>query len=164
MTTDVLKHFANELNDIYSTFDATDFNDDRSSFIARLISECNMFNQSGFNEIDVYKLFCNVKVNKAYDRGNISSYVIKTCAFQPVPIFTKIFQLSVYSGDIILIWKTSAMTPVLKSKVITLLNDYRHVALTTNITKCFGKLILHLLLKEKCNYGSIKICISRQTG
>ncbi|KAJ8023408.1 hypothetical protein HOLleu_35848 [Holothuria leucospilota] len=68
VNTDVSKHFVNELHGFYSRFDAIDFKDEQSSLSAMLNNECNIFNQIVLNEIDVYHLYCNVKVNKAWSR------------------------------------------------------------------------------------------------
>ena len=52
------------------------------------------------------------------------------------------------TGDIPKLWKTSVIIPIPKRNKVQEPNDFRPVALTSNIMKCFERLFLTELLKE----------------
>ena len=71
--------------------------------------------------------------------------VIKACADQLTEVFTKIFNLSLQLSVVPTCLKTATIVPVPKKSTVNCLNDYRPVALTPIITKCFERLITPLI-------------------
>ncbi|GFR59118.1 Non-LTR (Long terminal repeat) retrotransposon and domain-containing protein [Elysia marginata] len=69
--------------------------------------------------------------------------LLKTCSNQLAPIFTFIFNWSLVTGTstIPLCFKQSTIIPVPKKPSTETLNDYRPVALTSLIMKCFEKFL-----------------------
>uniref|UniRef100_A0A8C7XV90 Reverse transcriptase domain-containing protein n=1 Tax=Oryzias sinensis TaxID=183150 RepID=A0A8C7XV90_9TELE len=67
--------------------------------------------------------------------------VLKDCADQLAGVFTKIFNGSLHQSIVPPCLKSSTIVPLPKTSTITGLKDYRPVALTLIITKCFEKLV-----------------------
>ncbi|KAF7694079.1 gastrula zinc finger protein XlCGF28.1-like, partial [Silurus meridionalis] len=63
------------------------------------------------------------------------------CAEQLAPVFTEIFILSLEQSIAPLCFKQSTIVPVLKKPQPACLNDYRPVALTSVVIKCFERLV-----------------------
>lgn len=68
--------------------------------------------------------------------------MLKECADQLAPVFTRIFNLSLQQALVPTCRKTAIIIPVPKTSAITSLNDYRPVALKPVIMKCFERLVL----------------------
>ena len=62
---------------------------------------------------------------------------------QPAQVFTSIFILSLKLAVIPPCLKTATIIPVPKKATTDSLNDYRPIALTLVIMKCFERLVLH---------------------
>ncbi|KAK1795717.1 hypothetical protein P4O66_001026 [Electrophorus voltai] len=71
----------------------------------------------------------------------ICGRVLKACADQLAPVFTNIFNLSLTLGIVPSSFKRSTIVPVPKKPRPSDLNDYRPVALTSVVMKCFEKLV-----------------------
>ncbi|KAK1802666.1 hypothetical protein P4O66_004301 [Electrophorus voltai] len=67
--------------------------------------------------------------------------VLKACADQLAPVFTDIFNLFLTLGIVPSSFKRSTIVPVPKKPRPSDLNDYRPVALTSVVMKCFEKLV-----------------------
>ena len=113
------------------------------------ISCANTVDRVVLNEFDVRKHFANVKTGKATGPDGLTNILIKTCSSQLASVFTPIFQRTLDEGLIPEIWKTSIITPVPKTKMVSVLNDYRPISLTSNVMKCLERVVLKLLLAEK---------------
>ena len=86
-------------------------------------------------EIDVdvvTKVFQNVFSRKATGHDGISALLLKTFAEELAPAWCSIFQLSVDSHSVPILWKTL----YIKEN-----NDYRHVALTSIVMKCLERIM-----------------------
>ncbi len=64
------------------------------------------------------------------------------CAGELAGVFTSIFDLSLSQASVPKCLKSAIIVPVPKKTNISTLNDYRPVALTSVIMKCFERLIL----------------------
>lgn len=64
------------------------------------------------------------------------------CANQLADVFTDIFNISLSSTIVPTCFKTTTIVPVPKKSTVSCLNDYRPVALTPVIMKCFERLVL----------------------
>ncbi|GFR76985.1 Non-LTR (Long terminal repeat) retrotransposon and domain-containing protein [Elysia marginata] len=78
-------------------------------------------------------------MNKAAGPDNIKPRLLKTCCNQLASIFTFIFNWSLVTSIILLCFKQSTIVPVPKKPSPETLNDYRPVALTSVIMKCFSE-------------------------
>ncbi len=79
---------------------------------------------------------------KAAGPDRVPGKVLRACAYQLAPTFSRIFNLSLAQAVIPLCLKSATIIPVPKKSPITSLNDYRPVALTPVIMKCFERLVL----------------------
>lgn len=87
-----------------------------------------------------------VNPRKAAGPDGVTGRVLKGCADQLAGIFTKIFNVSLSQSIIPPCLKSSTIVPLPKNTTISSLNDYRPVALTPVITKCFEKLVRRHIL------------------
>ena len=81
------------------------------------------------------------KPGKAPGPDTISNTLLRTCACQLAPVFHTLFNICMQKGQLPMLWKTSTIKPIPKKPFPKVLNDYRPVALTSNVMKCFEKLI-----------------------
>uniref|UniRef100_A0A669CDC0 Reverse transcriptase domain-containing protein n=1 Tax=Oreochromis niloticus TaxID=8128 RepID=A0A669CDC0_ORENI len=91
------------------------------------------------SEEDVQKCFRKVNARKATGPDGIPGRVLKSCAAQLAGVFTHIFSLSL--SVVPACFKMATIIPVPKSSTISSLNDWRPVALTPIVSKCFEKLV-----------------------
>ena len=81
-------------------------------------------------------------MNKAAGPDNIPGCVLKTWANQLVDVITDIFNISLSQESVPNCFKTATIISVPKKSTSVLsLNDYRPVALTPILMKCFEKLV-----------------------
>uniref|UniRef100_A0A665UD53 Reverse transcriptase domain-containing protein n=1 Tax=Echeneis naucrates TaxID=173247 RepID=A0A665UD53_ECHNA len=83
-----------------------------------------------------------VNVRKAPGPDGVPGRVLKACADQLAEVFTTIFNLSLLQSVVPACLKSATIVPIPKRNTVNCLNDYRPVALTPIITKCFERLIL----------------------
>eukprot|EP00061_Rhincodon_typus_P004878 g23649.t1 len=67
---------------------------------------------------------------------------LRSCVDQLAEVFTDIFNLSLLQGKVPICFKTTTITPVPKKARVMCLNNYRPVALTSLIMKCFERLVM----------------------
>ena len=94
--------------------------------------------------------FEHLKVRKASGPDNISGRLLKTCSPQLCEIFSQLFSWSVRDCTVPNLWKKSTICPIPKNSKPTILNDYRPVALTSIVMKCFERIVLKRLLTQTC--------------
>ena len=92
---------------------------------------------------DVRRVLSGVNPRKAAGPDGLPGKVLKGCADQLSQVFTTIFNLSLTQAIIPACLKSSTIIPVPKKSAPDTLNDYRPVALTPIIMKCFERLVLH---------------------
>ncbi|KAK1802892.1 hypothetical protein P4O66_021198, partial [Electrophorus voltai] len=83
-------------------------------------------------------------VRRAFKRAEpdgICGRLLKACTDQLAPVLTDIFNLSLMHGIIPSCFKQSTIVPVPKKSWPSSSNDYRPVALTSVVMKCFEKLV-----------------------
>ncbi|KAI3366432.1 hypothetical protein L3Q82_000575 [Scortum barcoo] len=83
-----------------------------------------------------------INIKKAEGPDKVSGRTLKLCADQLAGVFLDIFNLSLQLATVPVSLKTSIIVPVPKKSAVTCLNDYRPVALTPVIMKCFERIIL----------------------
>ena len=87
------------------------------------------------------KIFKRVNPCKAAGPDDSLSRVLRACADQLAGVFTDIFNRLLSQSAVLTCFKMATIVPVPKNAKITELNDYRPVALTSVIMKCFEKLV-----------------------
>ena len=79
-------------------------------------------------------------LGKTFKRVNPHKAVLRACADQLAGVFTDIFNQSLSQSAVPTCFKMATIVPVPKKAKVTELNDYRPVALTSIIMKCFETL------------------------
>ena len=136
--------FANDLNHFYARFDKHDFTEERDQEIGKVKN--SVHERIVITKEEVLKSMRKIKSNKACGPDYIGGKVLNVCSDQLAPVFQQIFQSSLDSHKLPLLWKTSIISPIPKKTPIKQKNDLRPVALTPIIMKCFERVILHHLL------------------
>ena len=91
---------------------------------------------------EVRRALMRVSTRKAAGPDGIPGRVLKACASQLASTFTDIFNLSLAQSTVPVCFKTTTIIPIPKKSTITSMNDYRPIALTPIVMKCFERLIL----------------------
>ena len=89
------------------------------------------------------RVFRSVNTRKATGPDGVPGEVIKACADQLAVVFTKIFNLSLTHATVPPCLKSATIIPVPKNSTINNLSDYRPIALTPVVAKCFERLMTH---------------------
>jgi len=129
---------ANSLNNFYARFNKPD--DDCSGPVNKPAFKCE--------EDEVRRVLSSVQVNKAAGPDSINPAVIKHLASDLAPVCTTLYNLSLEQVKVPTLWKMSTIIPVPKKAKPVTNNDYRPVALTSIIMKCFERLVLVRLLQQ----------------
>ncbi|KAK3507128.1 hypothetical protein QTP70_007960 [Hemibagrus guttatus] len=91
---------------------------------------------------DVSRTLCRVNPRKSAGPDNIPGRALRECAEQLADVFTNIFNISLSSAIVPTCLKTTTIVPVPKKSTVSCLNDYRPVALTPIMMKCFERFIM----------------------
>lgn len=83
----------------------------------------------------------SINTRKAAGPDGISGRVLKDCADQLAGVLTRIFNQSLSQVTVPLCLKSSIVVPLPKKLHINSFSDYRPVALTSVVMKCFEKLV-----------------------
>ena len=136
-----------QLNDFYARFD----HDNKDP--PPIIDHSNSDTPPPFviNEWEVKKAFLKQNIHKAAGPDGVPPVVLKSCAHQLAPVFTDVFNLSLEQRKVPVCFKTSCIVPVPKKPIITRLNDYRPVALTSVIMKVLERFVLNYLRSVTSN-------------
>ena len=125
-----------ELNHFYGRFDR----ENREQVIkAVLPADHQPLTLSPFN---VCAALSRTNARKAAGPDGIPGRVLRACAVQLTEVWTDIFNLSLAQAVVPVCLKTSSIVPVPKHSTAASLNDFRPVALTPIISKCFERLVL----------------------
>jgi hypothetical protein len=133
----------NELNKFYARFDVRDFSADCDSL-------CQTIKPEPLNiaEDHVVSVFKRLNPNKAPGPDGVKGKILKNCASQLGKIFTLIFQLLLDSHIMPRAWRTSTIIPVPKSASASEPKDFRPVALTSVVAKCFETVLRSHLITQ----------------
>ncbi len=88
---------------------------------------------------DVRKTPSRINPRKAVGPDNIPGCVLKDCAEQLTDVLTDIFNTSLSQAVIPTCLKSTTIIPVPNKSPVSCLNDYRPIALTPIIMKCFER-------------------------
>ncbi len=91
---------------------------------------------------DVRKTLSRINPWKAAGPDNIPGHVLKDCAAQLTDVLTDIFNTSLSQAVVPTCLKSTTIIPVPKKSPVSCLNDYRPIALTPIIMKCFERLVM----------------------
>ncbi|KAI3352228.1 hypothetical protein L3Q82_005575 [Scortum barcoo] len=91
---------------------------------------------------EVRRTLQRINPRKAAGPDNISGRVLKGCAYQLTEVLTDIFNTSLQQAVVPTCLKTATIIPIPKTPTVTGLNDYRPVALTPIVMKCFERLVM----------------------
>lgn len=83
-----------------------------------------------------------LNIRKASGPDGVSGRILKGCADQLAVVFTTIFIFWLLQYGVPTCFMSTTIIPVPKKSTESCLNDYRPVALTPIITKCFERLVL----------------------
>lgn len=90
---------------------------------------------------DVRRSLLRINTCKAAGLDNILGRVLRDCAHELAGVLTDIFNTSLSQAVVPVCLNTSIIIPVPKSLAVTCMNDYRRMALTPIIIKCFERLV-----------------------
>ncbi|KAI3362263.1 hypothetical protein L3Q82_012229, partial [Scortum barcoo] len=90
---------------------------------------------------DVCRTLKRINTRKAPGPDGIPGRALKVCADQLADVFADIFNVSLLQSVVPTCFKETIIVPVPKKTKILSLNDYRPVALTSTIMKCFERLV-----------------------
>ncbi len=91
---------------------------------------------------DVRKTLSRINPRKAAGPDNIPGRVLKDCAEQLTDVLTDIFNTSLSQAVIPTCLKSTTIISVPKKSPVSCLNNYRPIALTPIVMKCFERLVM----------------------
>ncbi len=83
-----------------------------------------------------------INARKALGPDNIPRRVLRDCAVELTDVFTDIFNISLSQAVVPTCFKATTIIPVPKKSSPSCFNDYRPVALTPILMKCFERLVM----------------------
>ncbi|KAK3534614.1 hypothetical protein QTP86_016761, partial [Hemibagrus guttatus] len=107
-----------------------------------------------------------VNPQKSAGPDNIPGRVLRECAGQLADVFTDIFNIPLSSTIVPTCLKTTTVVPVPKKSTVSCLNDYRPVALTPIVMKCFERLVMKHIetqLPPSLEPLQFAFCLNRST-
>ncbi len=109
---------------------------------------------------DVRKTLSRINPRKAAGPDNIPGRVLKDCAAQLTDVLTDIFNTSLSQAVVPTCLKSTTIIPVPKKSPVSCLNDYRPIALTPIMMKCFERLVMQKNQKQPPQHTrSTPVCI-----
>ncbi len=128
--------FPDDLNRFFARFDCTDSSD-------------NTWAQQGpsppvltLSPHDVRRTLQHINPNKATGPDGVPGRVLKYCAGELTAVLTDLFNISLLQASVPTCLRSATIIPVPKQSAIRSLNDYRPVALTPLVMKCFERLVM----------------------
>ena len=128
--------FPDELNNFYARFDR----DNQEAAIKAVLTSDNQ--PLTLSSIAVCAALSRIHARKAAGPDGILGRVLRVCAGQLAEVLTDIFNLSLAQAAVPTCFKTTSIVLVPKHSTAVSLNDFRPVALTPTIMKCFERLVL----------------------
>ncbi len=90
----------------------------------------------------VRRSLSRINARKAPGPDNIPGCVLRDCAVELTDVFTDIFNISLSQAVVPTCFKATTIIPVPKKSSPSCFNDYRPVALTPILMKCFERLVM----------------------
>lgn len=129
-----------DLNTFYTRFEAPSHTAERGPMYTW--TDQSAFPPPSVSSTQVHKALRKINPRKAAGPDNIPGRALRTCANELVDVLTSIFNLSLSQCTVPSCFKTTIIVPLSKKSTPTCLNDYRPVALTPIIMKCFERVVL----------------------
>ncbi|KAI4884740.1 hypothetical protein NFI96_025547 [Prochilodus magdalenae] len=125
-----------ELNHFYARFD-------RENMVVSSKTDPPLHNHPlTLSTLDVHHTLSRVNIRSAAGPDKVPGRVLRACAHELSGVFAHIFNLSLAQAAVPTIFKTATIVPVPKHPTASAPNDFRPVALTPIISKCFERLVL----------------------
>lgn len=147
--------FSDKLNDFYCRFERDDLGEELDDVLTRLRDQTGDSMHEHDFKIDgktVENVLRKINPRKACGPDNIGGRILRMCCEELSYVFSTLFSWSLRDCIVPSLWKTSVICPVPKNRSPSELNDYRPVALTSIVMKCFEKLVLRQLLSQTCTH------------
>ncbi|XP_049336921.1 uncharacterized protein LOC125802521 [Astyanax mexicanus] len=97
------------------------------------------------SEADVRRAFQRINPRKSAGPDGIPGRVLKACYRELAAVYTDIYNTSLSLSVVPACFKLATIVPVPKTAHTTCLNDWRPVALTSIISKCFERLVRDII-------------------
>ncbi|KAM4612748.1 LOW QUALITY PROTEIN: contactin-4 [Polymixia lowei] len=136
-TPDCTTSLLNELNDFFGRFEAN------NSTPAQKTTPPPSDQVLSLPPESVRRALSRINARKAPGPDNIPGRVLRDCAGELTDVFTDIFNISLRQAVVPTCLKTATIIPVPKKSSPSSFNDYRPVALTPILMKCFERLVMH---------------------
>ncbi len=108
----------------------------------------------------VRRSLSRINARKAPGPDNIPGRVLRDCAVELTDVFTDIFNISLSQAVVPTCFKATTIIPVPKKSSPSCFNDYRPVALTPILMKCFERLVMqHIKSVLPPLPGPLPVCI-----
>ncbi len=115
-----------------ATYNSTTDLQEYSETVTAYITKC-------IDDVTVTK---TINARKAPAPDNIPGRVLRDCAVELTDVFTDIFNISLSQAVVPTCFKATTIIPVPKKSSPSCFNDYRPVALTPILMKCFERLVM----------------------
>jgi len=102
--------------------------------------------EANFSIEDVEEVLSGLDPKKATGPDEVENVILKECHKEIAPIILCIFKKSINTGDVPQNWKMAEIPPIHKGGSKALMNNYRPVALTSNICKALERLICVIMM------------------
>lgn len=105
------------------------------------------------NEAEILEMIGQLKSHKAPGLDQISSITLKHIGPNIVKPLVHLVNLSIKSGQFPMVFKSALIRPLFKSGSKQLMNNYRPISLTSNLSKVFEKVVHKRTMKflDACN-------------
>ena len=137
-TVDADTSLAEELNSFFARFEV---NGPTTVTLHSQHSPTSSTHTLTLQEHQVRRVLGSVNPREAAGPDGVPGKVLKACAYQLSGVLTNIFNLSLSQATIPPCLKSATIIPVPKKTAINCLNDYRPIALTSVVMKCFERLV-----------------------
>ncbi len=108
----------------------------------------------------VRRSLSRINARKAPGPDNIPGHVLRDCAVELTDVFTDIFNISLSQAVVPTCFKATTIISVPKKSSPSCFNDYRPVALTPILMKCFERLVMqHINSVLPPLPGPLPVCI-----
>jgi len=140
----------NHLNNHFCRFDSPENDCDVEFYGKELQAKSHQLTDL-FEVEEVVSAFEKINIKKSKGPDNISGRLLKQCKNTLAPIFCYIFNWSLSSSTVPLLWKAAKIIALAKKRNPQTVKDFRPVALTCIVSKCMERMILAQLVRASKN-------------
>ena len=139
---------ANELNNFFLRHDSAASSQELDDFNIDSITWCNVSNRVIIDPRKVQSTFSQACNKKSKGPDGLPAFLLKSCSYELTDAWCPIFQKSMDSHCIPDLWKRSLIIPVPKVPCPSENKDFRPIALTSCVMKCFERIVVNILKQE----------------